>query len=146
MKPRYTPDNIRSLATNEIFVFGSNQHGRHGKGAAKLAKQKFGAIDGRGWGPQGQSYGIPTVVCNQWPESFSGRPMDLESIRLHVGNFLIYARNNPGLTFLVTQIGCGLAGHKVQDIAPMFSGAPDNRVLPEVFHREIFIHRIKNHT
>lgn len=49
-----TPD------ANTIFVFGSNPEGRHGAGAAKIAREQFGAIYGQGEGLQGNSYALPT--------------------------------------------------------------------------------------
>ena len=107
-----------------IFVFGSNLAGRHGKGAALFALKNHGAIYGRGWGPQGHSYGIPTKDENI-------RTLPLETIRAYVGDFLMYAEMNPVKTFNVTRIGCGLAGYTDSDIAPMFKNAPINCNLPE---------------
>lgn len=102
-----------------IFVFGSNLAGRHGKGAAFVARQKFGAKYGVGKGRTGMSYAIPTKnerLCS----------IGLPDIRRFVGEFLDYARNTPNLTFYVTRVGCGLAGYSDTSIAPMFKGAPDN--------------------
>jgi hypothetical protein len=107
-----------------IFVFGSNLAGRHGKGAALFALQHHGAIYGQGIGLQGNSYGIPTKDSRL-------RTLPLDTIKLHVEDFLIFARKNPQLDFLVTKIGCGLAGYKDDDISPMFKHAPINCVLPE---------------
>lgn len=121
MEKRTTPDFITSLEPNEIFVFGSNLAGMHGGGAAYLAYRKFGAIMGQGVGLQGQSYGIPTM---------QGGP---ETIRPYVDEFIQFAQNHPELTFLVTRIGCGIAGFRDSDIAPLFAAAHDvpNIVLPE---------------
>ena len=121
MEKRTTPDFIISLEPNEIFVFGSNLAGMHGGGAAYLAYRKFGAIMGQGVGLQGQSYGIPTM---------QGGP---ETIRPYVDEFIQFAQNHPELTFLVTRIGCGIAGFRDSDIAPLFAAAHDvpNIVLPE---------------
>ncbi len=127
---KYTPDNIRHLEPGEIFVFGSNTEGRHGKGAAKFAHQKFSAKWGVGEGLTGRCYALPTVEARL-------QKMSLPRIQHFVERFLKTARANPDLTFLVTQVGCGLAGHKVRDIAPMFRDAPENCVLPEVFHNVI---------
>lgn len=126
-EPKYTPDDIRSLAPNEVFVFGSNTEGRHGKGAAKFAMQKFGAKWGDAEGMTGRCYALPTVEARL-------RKMSLPRIYQFVRRFKLYAATRPELTFLVTQVGCGLAGHKVRDIAPMFKDAPQNCILPEVFH------------
>lgn len=113
---------------SEIFVFGSNLAGRHGKGAALQAKQKHGAIYGQGWGLQGDSYAIPTK-----DERLQTLPLNL--ISLWVVRFLGTARYRPDLTFRLTAIGCGLAGYKPENIAPMFANAPDNVILPPEFER-----------
>jgi hypothetical protein len=109
-----------------VFVFGSNRAGRHGKGAALYARQHHGAIYGQGEGLQGQSYAIPTKDADL-------RSLPLPQIRQHVATFLRFAKSRPDLTFQVTAIGCGLAGYKPADIAPMFLDAPMNCVLPEEF-------------
>lgn len=111
---------------SEIFVFGSNLAGRHGKGAALCALKEHGAIYGRGVGPQGNSYAIPTKSINL--ETFS-----LLVISNYVKVFILYAKDNPELVFNLTPIGCGLAGYKPEQIAPMFKGAPDNVKLPKEF-------------
>jgi hypothetical protein len=110
----------------DIFVFGSNRAGRHGAGAAKYALEKHGAIYGQGEGLQGNSYAIPT-------KDFFIQTLPLSEIQKHVDTFLHYARLMPNLTFNVTAIGCGLAGYKAEDIAPMFADAPTNCILPERF-------------
>mgnify|MGYP001575308488 CR=1 FL=1 len=107
----------------EIFVFGSNLAGRHGKGAAKFAKDNYGAIYGRGKGIQGNSYAIPTKDAYL-------EPLPLKSIDNFVHEILCYAQDNPQDTFNVTRIGCGLAGYNDNQIAPMFKGAPENCKLP----------------
>lgn len=124
---RYTPEFIDSLAENEIFVFGSNLAGMHGGGAARTARLKFGAIPGVGVGPQGQSYAIPTMQGGS------------DTIRPYVDQFIEYAKNNPQKIFLVTRIGCGIAGFRDVEIAPLFKEAlaVDNVVLPETFARII---------
>ena len=117
---RTTPENITSLAPNEIFVFGSNLSGMHGGGAAYVALRKFGAIMGQGVGLQGQSYGIPTMQGG------------VETIRPYVDEFIEFAKGHPELTFLVTRIGCGIAGFDDAEIAPLFEAAHEvyNIVLP----------------
>lgn len=117
---------ITSLKPNEVFVFGSNLAGIHGAGAARDACQKFGAIRGKGVGHYGESYAIPT-------KDFRIETLPLWSIKQFVDDFLAYARRNPQLTFLLTPIGCGLAGYSPSDIAPMFKDAPPNVILPQEF-------------
>ena len=97
--------------------------GRHGKGAALYARQNHGAVYGVGVGRTGNSYAIPTKDENL-------RTLSLLLIHTHVEYFKLYARQNPDLTFNVTRIGCGLAGYRDEDIAPMFKDAPDNCQLP----------------
>ncbi len=103
----------------EIFVFGSNEAGRHGRGAAKAALDLHGAIYGQGRGIQGRSYAIPTRDAHI-------RTLSLYDIQDNVTQFLIYAREHPEHTFYVTRIGCGLAGYDDADIAPFFAGHPPN--------------------
>lgn len=110
----------------EIFVFGSNLAGRHGAGSAKAAVRLHGAIYGRGVGLQGDSYAIPTKDANL-------KTLPLEMIRGYVNGFLAFARVHPEMTFRIVPIGCGLAGYKPEEIAPMFAGAPDNCILPQEF-------------
>lgn len=110
-----------------IFVFGSNLAGRHGKGAALHARQHFGAIYGVGEGVQGRSYAIPTKDEHL-------RTLPLDRIRAHVESFLAWARHT-GAPCRLTAIGCGLAGYRPEDIAPMFRDAPPNVDLPEEFRR-----------
>ena len=118
---RTTPEFITHLQPDEIFVFGSNLKGLHGGGAAYIAYRKFGAIMGQGVGLQGQSYGIPTMQGG------------VETIRPYVDEFIQFAKEHPHLTFLVTRIGCGIAGFNDDDIAPLFEDAHqvENIVLPE---------------
>jgi hypothetical protein len=114
MESRTTPNNITKLAENEIFVFGSNLSGRHGKGAAKTALG-WGAKWGQGEGPQGRTYGIPTK------DASIQRTLPLQTIQECVDYFIEYAAANSHKVFLVTEIGCGLAGLKPKDVAPLFS-------------------------
>ena len=107
-----------------IFVFGSNLAGRHGKGAALHATRYYGAEYGVGVGRTGNSYAIPT-------KSQTLKTLPLEVITVYVNQFLAYARQNPELSFFVSKIGCGLAGYKETDIAPLFVDAPENCLLPE---------------
>lgn len=107
-----------------IFVFGSNLSGFHGAGAALQAKAVWGAVEGVGHGRTGQAWAIPTKYA-----ALNTRP--LASIEQCVRYFLWYATQHPELTFLVTRIGCGIAGYTDADIAPMFANAPANCDLPE---------------
>jgi hypothetical protein len=120
---RYTPERISSLAENEIFVFGSNLAGYHGGGAARIARENFGAVWGQGVGLQGQSYAIPTMQGG------------VETIKPYVDEFIDFARTHAQYTFLVTRIACGIAGFRPSEIAPLFAGAMDvnNVILPEDF-------------
>ena len=117
---RFTPEFITELEPNEIFVFGSNLEGMHGGGAAYIAYRKFGAIMGQGVGLQGQSYGIPTMQGG------------VETIKPYVDEFIDFAKQHQELTFLVTRIGCGIAGFTNEEIAPLFEAAHNvkNIVLP----------------
>lgn len=107
-----------------IFVFGSNLSGRHGKGAALYAKQHHGAIYGQGIGLQGTSYAIPTKDINI-------NTLPLWRIEGYVNDFIEHAKNHPTYVYNVSRIGCGLAGYNDEDIAPLFREAPSNCVLPE---------------
>lgn len=129
---RIAPDKISSLDENEIFVFGSNQSGRHGKGAAKQA-MKWGAKYGQAEGLQGKTYGIPTVNAS------ISRSLSVQEIVPYVDRFILYAKQHPNLTFLVTEIGCGLAGMTPKEIAPLFVDAinVENIHLPYRFWRRI---------
>lgn len=123
MQRKYTPGRIDTLEDNEIFVFGSNLGGFHGGGAARLAYNKFGAVWGQGDGLQGQSYAIPTMQGG------------IDTIQPYVDEFITFARQHPELTFLVTRIGCGIAGFEDSEIAPLFreSLTLQNVVLPKSF-------------
>lgn len=129
---RFTPDNIKELAPDEIFVFGSNLAGHHGGGAARVALDHFGAQWGQGEGIQGQSYAIPTMQGG------------VETIKPYVDRFLDLAYEWDQNTFLVTRIGCGIAGFTPKQIAPLFDRALDmyNVVLPRDFY-DILIARRK---
>ncbi len=123
MDKRYTPERITELKANEIFVFGSNLAGAHAGGAARIAMEKFGAVWGQGVGLQGQSYAIPTMQGG------------VETIKPYVDDFISFAKSHAELVFLVTRIGCGIAGFKDEEIAPLFAAALniDNIILPETF-------------
>lgn len=119
---RHTPHNITELAPNEVFVFGSNASGQHGGGAAHVAWQKFGAVWGEGHGMHGQTYAIDTM---------SG----MDALQTDAAAFVSFAAQHPELSFLLTPVGCGIAGYSAEDVAPLFASAPANVVMPDVFAR-----------
>jgi hypothetical protein len=110
----------------DVFVFGSNLAGRHGKGSALEAAKNHGAIAGQGVGRQGNSYAIPT-------KGHKLERLSLNEIQKHVKVFLNYADENWTDTFHVVAIGCGLAGYVPMQIGPLFKGAPKNVKLPPEF-------------
>jgi uncharacterized protein (DUF1810 family) len=122
VETRITPERITKLAGNEVFVFGSNALGLHHGGAARVAVDKFGAVMGQGHGMQGKSYAI---------NSMSGIPYMMEDIKL----FCEYAKAYPNKHFLVTPIGCGIAGYRPEEIAPLFKDCKElnNVSLPAAF-------------
>ena len=115
---RVTPNRIEILAPEQVFVFGSNLQGQHAGGAARLAHERFGAVWGQGVGFHGCSYAIPTMQGG------------VDTIKPYVDQFIEFAANHPEMTFLVTRIGCGIAGFVPEEIAPLFAGAV---ALPNVF-------------
>lgn len=110
---------------NEVFVFGSNLLGHHGGGAARMAYRKFGAEWGVGVGPTGQCYAIPTMHGG------------VEAIKPYVDDFVEYARNHPNNRFLVTRVGCGIAGFTDGEMAPLFAALKDtpNVCFPKEWFR-----------
>lgn len=122
MENRITSDHITSLQPNEVFVFGSNLDGFHGGGAARQAL-KWGAMIGQGVGLQGNTYAIPTMFATE------------KEIQPYIDEFIQFAKEHPDKTFLVTEIGCGIAGFTAKDIAPLFEEAVEveNISLPKKF-------------
>lgn len=122
-----TPDNIQELSPNEVFVFGSNLQGHHHGGAAKLAYENFGAVWGLGVGLAGQSYAIPTMHGG------------VDAIKPYVDQFIEMAKVMKDKKFYVTKIGCGIAGFKIEEMAPLFKGALEleNVALPREFVMEL---------
>ena len=125
---RIIPSEIYSLAANGVFVFGSNALGMHHGGAARVAYNEFGAEWGNGEGLQGQSYAIPTMEGEH-------------STMLAVNRFTDYAKEHPEQKFLVTPIGCGIAGYSPEEMAPMFkeAAALENVYLPISFWKVLMI-------
>ena len=131
-KDRVTPEHISKLKINEVFVFGSNESGRHGLGAAKTALG-WGAKWGQAEGIQGRTYGIPTK------DSSVRRTLSIVEIKPYVDRFIEFAKNNPDFIFLVTEVGCGLAGLRPKDIAPLFAEAVS---VPNIHLPERFWHKL----
>ena len=123
VRPDFTPEFITQLKADEVFVFGSNLAGMHGGGAAYVAFKKFGAVMGCGVGLRGQSYAIPTMQGG------------VETIKPYVDVFITFASAHPELFFYVTRIGCGIAGFRDKEIAPLFAKAVglENVCLPKSF-------------
>ncbi len=132
MTERTTPENIKALEDGHIFVFGSNEGGRHGKGAAKTALG-WGAKWGQAAGLQGKTYGIPTK------DKSIRRVLTVDEIKVYVDTFIDFAKANPQLIFMTTEIGCGLSGYKPKDIAPLFENAitVTNIYLPARFWHKL---------
>jgi hypothetical protein len=129
---KYTPENITHLEPNQIFVYGANEKGVHGAGAARLAL-RWGAKMGQ-YELVGQTYGIPT-------KDKKIQTLPLDKIQVHVDTFLATAFSHTEYEFLVSKIGCGLAGYRPEDIAPLFkiikTGVFENVILPEEFYKYI---------
>ena len=128
MKRQFTPEDITTLADDQVFVFGSNMNGNHAGGAARVAVEKFGAIEGQAEGLQGQSYAIPTL-------SKKMQKLALSTVSKSLDTLISFAAENEHLTFFVTKIGCGIAGYSIEDIASVFKAKdfPSNVVLPMEF-------------
>ena len=120
------PNHLHLPDDPRFFVFGSNEAGINGGGAAWYAQSKLGAQPGLGEGLSGHTYALPTC-------SLPGKPLPLPKIKAAVDRFLGVARNFPAMRFFVSEVGCGLAGHVAADIAPMFAEAPANCDLPPTF-------------
>ena len=119
---RVAADRIAELGAGEVFVFGSNIQGAHGGGAAWFAHKHLGAEWGVGEGLTGRTYALPTM---------EGK----DSMKAAVDRFVACARQHPELTFLVTAVGCGIAGYTPEEVAPLFKEATslENVYLPQVF-------------
>ena len=126
-QPNIASSKIDVLEKDEIFVFGSNLAGQHKGGAARAANMKFGAEWGVGVGLTGQAYAIPTMQGG------------VETIKPYVDEFIEFAKAHSELKFLVTRIGCGIAGFRDEQIAPLFQKALSvyNIFLPKEFYNII---------
>ena len=136
---KFTPENIGRLPDDGVFVFGSNTDGDHCGGAALVALERFGAVNGVAEGPQGQSYAIPTMEYVQWTKKIRIPEQQLVEA---CDRFILYTSQHPELTFYVTKIGCGIAGWLVEEVAWAFAMAlasflvplPDNIIWPREFY------------
>ncbi len=125
-------ERLTTLPAGHVFVFGSNTEGQHAGGAAADAVRHFGAVWGQAVGLQGQAYAIPTVDYTRAGD----RRVPLLEVQRHVLEFLRFASAHPELAFHVTPVGCGIAGYRVEEIAPLFRAGeaePRNVVWPEEF-------------
>ena len=126
-KYTYTPDKIDELKTHEVFVFGSNLNGNHAGGAAKLALDKFGAVEGIGEGLRGNSYAFPTLDKDM-------KQIPLKDWEEHIKKLIKTANDNTRKIFFVTKLGCGIAGFNEEDVAKLFRKRNDisaNIILPK---------------
>jgi hypothetical protein len=125
---RISPKKFGILSENEVYVFGSNEAGVHGKGSAYTASERYGAKEGVGFGLEGQSFAIPT-------KDKKIKTLGLVQIKYFVDKFILFAKRKPNLTFYLVEIGCKNAGYEPKDIAPLFKDAIDmeNVYLPESF-------------
>ena len=123
----YTPDYIDTLLPKQIFVFGSNALGYHTGGASGTARKKFGAVWGQAEGLQGQCYAIPV--------DYGKNVRKDGEVRAAVGRFVTFAKEHPDLFFLVTRVGCGIAGYHDEEMAQFFIDALNlkNVSLPKSF-------------
>lgn len=114
-----TPDNIAELGINEVIIFGSNLEGNHVGGLARVCRERWGAMNGKGVGIQGQCYALPTM---------GGIPQ----LIMYSVDLYYYIISHPELTFYLTKVGCGIAGYKEEEIIPIFSSWDmDNLIKPE---------------
>ena len=139
----FTPDYIEDLHPSEVFVFGSNANGEHIGGAANMAFQRFGAVWGVGEGLRGNSYALPTLDRNMRRVSTGALAYSFKLLFREVDA-------NPEMVFLLTKVGCGIAGYGLNEVASVFWSAlrdfyegrwstrvgclPENLVIPEMFY------------
>lgn len=138
---KYTPENIKELKPDEIFVFGSNLCGCHKGGAARIAYENFEATWGEAEGLTGQSYAIPTLNENM-------EKVSEEALEASIDKFIDFVLNNQQLTFYLTKIGCGIAGWNIEDVKRIFwkviedykpdpeCSLPSNLIIPKEFYDE----------
>ena len=134
---RISSSKITQLEDNEVFVFGSNTQGAHGGGAARTA-MNWGAIYGQAYGLQGKTFAIPTVDYTK-----NGK-MAVSEIKKYVDKFLDFTLNHKDKKFLVTEIGCGIAGFKIEEMAELFREALKDK-YDNVYLPQRFVDYLKNH-
>jgi hypothetical protein len=125
---------ITELPSNGVFVFGSNTEGRHGKGAALVARTRFGARYGQAFGLQGKSYAIVTKDLRQPQHPSVPRHL----IVMQISNLFDFAADNLNLDFYIAYSGQGsnLNGYTPEEMAQMFIEAgyfPSNIIFEESF-------------
>ncbi|MDD2191535.1 MAG: hypothetical protein PHO12_03205 [Bacteroidales bacterium] len=139
----YTPENIKKLKENEVFVFGSNESGIHAGGAARIAFEDFGAVWGVGYGLEGQTFALPT-------KDKEIITLPLPKVKTYLKDFIQFVYHNPQLKFYLTKIGCGLAGFTIEEIKtilwevieefetkdPIRYTFPNNLIIPKEFARD----------
>jgi hypothetical protein len=114
---------IENLNYKQVFVFGSNLAGHHAGGAALQAKEKFGAVEGVGEGVTGRCYAFPTL-----DEDMKRR--DVRDLVESVRNLYDCCRDNSDKEFLLTKVGCGIAGYKESFMKSLFKNPPKNLIVP----------------
>jgi hypothetical protein len=126
----FVPDPLHNhtVLDERIFVFGSNEIGIHGGGAAWYAHKKLGAVWTVGEGLTGKTYALPTC-------SAPGKPIPFSLLELYVGRFILFAESHPELRFFVSAVGCGIAGFNETDVAYLFKHAPENCDLPPKWYQ-----------
>lgn len=134
---RISSSKITKLEDDEVFVFGSNTQGAHGGGAARTA-MNWGAIYGQAYGLQGKTFAIPTVDYTK-----SGK-MSVSEIKKYVDKFLNFTLEHKDKKFLVTEIGCGIAGFKIEEMAELFREALKDK-YDNVYLPQRFVDYLKNH-
>lgn len=133
MRPYKSHDasNVTTLPSDQVFVFGSNQNGKHKGGASLTAKTHFGAVEGMASGRQGNSYAVPLLGADFKKIGFSAYIKEIIA-------FKKYAKAHPNVEFFLTEIGCGYSGYSIDEIAPYFNRSPSNVIFPQSFMPFIF--------
>lgn len=120
IEARLTLEGRLIIPAQSVFVFGSNEGGHHGAGAAAYAHRSRQAKMGVSFGPTGSCFAIPTK------DASIRNTLPMDDIRAYVNGFIGFAATTPTVIYQVTKIGCGLAGLRDRDIAPLFNHAPAN--------------------
>ncbi len=115
---------IKGLKDNQVFIFGSNLAGRHAGGAARQAHEDFRAEWGVGEGLTGKCYAFPTLDENHQKRSD-------EDLKESVKKLWLTVVANHDKEFLLTKVGCGIAGYSENYMRDLFKGFPKNLIKPE---------------